>query len=264
MPVCGPPRIAVLATLATVCAGPATAAPDRDDDVEELVVTADLDSLPDDEMRTVFGFGRSLLDTPRSASTVSDEMMARFNIRDIDELIALAPGSFTQSFFGVAGTLDIRGTTGETYFRGIRRLDNPGNYPTPSAPPSGLTSSAGRLRRFTARRRSAATQFQPEVGAHRGDRGVHRRSHGQRRRGLRLVGRRIATAEVGGRGVLAARTSVIGCMRRPRTPAATTITATSLRRSSRRRSTWTWVPLASSSAACSTSSRAPRTPDGTA
>ena len=100
-------------------------------DVEEIVVTADLDSLPDAAMRTVFGLDKSLLETPRSASTVSDEMMARFNIRDIDELIALAPGSFTQSFFGVAGTLDIRGTTGETYFRGIRRLDNPGNYPTP-------------------------------------------------------------------------------------------------------------------------------------
>ena len=27
--------------------------------------------------------------------------------------------------------MDIRGTPGETYFRGIRRLDNPGNYPTP-------------------------------------------------------------------------------------------------------------------------------------
>ncbi|MEM7366599.1 MAG: TonB-dependent receptor [Pseudomonadota bacterium] len=43
----------------------------------------------------------------------------------------MAPGSFTQSFFGVAGSLDVRGTPGETYFRGIRRLDNPGNYPTP-------------------------------------------------------------------------------------------------------------------------------------
>ena len=50
---------------------------------------------------------------------------------DIDDLIALAPGTFTQSFFGVAGSLDIRGTPGETYFRGVRRLDNPGNYPTP-------------------------------------------------------------------------------------------------------------------------------------
>jgi len=77
------------------------------------------------------GFQKSLLELPRSASTVSWEQIERFNIKDIDELVALAPGSFTQSFFGVAGSLDVRGTPGETYFRGIRRLDNPGNYPTP-------------------------------------------------------------------------------------------------------------------------------------
>ena len=99
--------------------------------IEEIVVVGDLGSLPGDAVKTVFGFDKSLLETPRSVSTISAEMMDRFNMRDIDELIALAPGSFTQSFFGVAGSLDIRGTPGETYFRGVRRLDNPGNYPTP-------------------------------------------------------------------------------------------------------------------------------------
>lgn len=102
-----------------------------DADVETLVVRADLASLPGDSVPSLTGFEKSLLETPRSASTMSDEMLARFNVRDIDELIAFAPGSFTQSFFGVAGALDIRGTSGETYFRGMRRLDNPGNYPTP-------------------------------------------------------------------------------------------------------------------------------------
>ena len=99
--------------------------------IEEIVVVGDLDSLPSGNVRSVFGFDKSLLYTPRSASTVSEEMMARFDMRDIDELIVVAPGSFTQSFFGVAGSLDVRGTPGETYFRGVRRLDNPGNYPTP-------------------------------------------------------------------------------------------------------------------------------------
>lgn len=102
-----------------------------EDSIEEVVVVGNLGSLPDDEVQTVFGFGKSLLYTPRSASTVSNEMIARFGIRDIDELITVSPGTFTQSFFGVAGALDIRGTPGETYFRGVRRLDNPGNYPTP-------------------------------------------------------------------------------------------------------------------------------------
>ena len=101
--------------------------------IEEIVVTGDLGALPGRAMRSVFGFGKSVLETPRSASSVSDEMMSRFVIRDIDELIAMVPGSFTQSFFGVAGSLEIRGTPGETYFRGMRRLDNPGNYPTPLA-----------------------------------------------------------------------------------------------------------------------------------
>ncbi len=106
---------------------------DDDDEeyIEELVVTGDLRSLPGENVESVFGFQKSLLELPRSASTVSWEQIERFNIKDIDELVALAPGTFTQSFFGVAGALDVRGTPGETYFRGIRRLDNPGNYPTP-------------------------------------------------------------------------------------------------------------------------------------
>jgi len=100
-------------------------------EMEEIVVKGDLGSLPGKNVNSVFGFNKSVLETPRSVSTISEEMMERFGMNDIDELIALAPGSFTQSFFGVAGGLDVRGTPGETYFRGVRRLDNPGNYPTP-------------------------------------------------------------------------------------------------------------------------------------
>ena len=99
-------------------------------DIEEIIVEGSLGSLPGEDIE-IFGFGKSLLETPRSASTISFEQLERFNVSDIDELIAFAPGTFTQSFFGVAGSLDVRGTPGETYFRGVRRLDNPGNYPTP-------------------------------------------------------------------------------------------------------------------------------------
>lgn len=128
------PRAKLALSLVVLAVNSAYAESDDDqEDIEEIVVTGDLDSLPGDDIRSVFGFGKSLLDTPRSVSTVSDEMMERFIVRDIDELIALAPGSFTQSFFGVAGTLDLRGTTGESYFRGMRRLENAGNYPTPIA-----------------------------------------------------------------------------------------------------------------------------------
>jgi len=109
----------------------ATAEDAEDPLIEEIVVTGELRSQPGENVESVMGFQKSLLELPRSASTISFEQLERFNIKDIDELVALAPGSFTQSFFGVAGALDVRGTPGETYFRGIRRLDNPGNYPTP-------------------------------------------------------------------------------------------------------------------------------------
>lgn len=102
-----------------------------EEQVEKIQVVGSLGSLPGQDVESVFGFGKSILETPRSASSISEEQMERFNVSDIDELVAFAPGTFTQSFFGVAGSLDVRGTPGETYFRGMKRLDNPGNYPTP-------------------------------------------------------------------------------------------------------------------------------------
>ncbi len=97
----------------------------------EIVVTGSLGALPSKDVGTIFGFNKTLVETPRSASTISGEQMERFGITDIYDLVAQAPGTFTNSFFGVGGALDIRGTPGEVYFRGVRRLDNPGNYPTP-------------------------------------------------------------------------------------------------------------------------------------
>lgn len=97
----------------------------------EIVVTGSLGALPSKDVGTIFGFNKTIVETPRSASTISDEQMQRFGVSDIYDLVAQAPGTFTNSFFGVGGALDIRGTPGEVYFRGVRRLDNPGNYPTP-------------------------------------------------------------------------------------------------------------------------------------
>ena len=121
----------VMATTGQAYAQEPDAANKKENEVEKIQVTGSLGSLPGQDVEAVFGFGKSILETPRSASTVSDEQMERFAISDIDELVAFAPGTFTQSFFGVAGSLDVRGTPGETYFRGVKRLDNPGNYPTP-------------------------------------------------------------------------------------------------------------------------------------
>jgi len=164
-----------------------------DGDIEEIVITADLGSMPGEDMRSIFGFEKSIFETPRSASTISEEMMSRFIISDIDELIALAPGSFTQSFFGVAGTLDIRGTPGETYFRGMRRLDNPGNYPTPLAASSHVEVVRGPASPIHGPSRIGGyINFQPK--APRSD-GV---TEGRARLELGSWERRVGAIEVGG------------------------------------------------------------------
>jgi len=100
-------------------------------DDSEIIVTGSLGAMPVKGVGTVMGFDKTLVEIPRSASTVSKEQIERFGVTSIYDLVAQAPGTFTNSFFGVGGSLDIRGTPGETYFRGVRRLDNPGNYPTP-------------------------------------------------------------------------------------------------------------------------------------
>lgn len=97
----------------------------------EIVVTGSLNALPLKDVGSVFGFDKTLAETPRAASSVSSEQIERFGITQIYDLVSQVPGTFTSSFFGTGGALDIRGTPGEVYFRGMLRLENPGNYPTP-------------------------------------------------------------------------------------------------------------------------------------
>jgi iron complex outermembrane receptor protein len=108
-------RLPLAASIAAIVAAvPLAQAQDEEAlQMEEIVVTGSLRSLPGEDVQ-IFGFGKSLLETPRSASTISFEQMERFNITDIDELVAFAPGTFTQSFFGVAGSLDVRGIRART------------------------------------------------------------------------------------------------------------------------------------------------------
>lgn len=133
----GKPFIAIAASLLsctamTPQAWAQDAAPvDQSSQEGDIIVNGALDALPIKNVGSVFGFNKTLLETPRSASTISNEQIERFGITDIYGLVAQSPGTFTNSFFGVGGALDIRGTPGEVYFRGVRRLDNPGNYPTP-------------------------------------------------------------------------------------------------------------------------------------
>ncbi len=99
--------------------------------VSEEAVDDALGVLPQEPVSSVFGFDKSILDTPRSVSSISSEFLKQFNATGINDIVSFVPGTFTTSFFGVAGSLDIRGTSAENYFRGVKRLNNEGNYPTP-------------------------------------------------------------------------------------------------------------------------------------
>lgn len=109
--------------------------PKKSQKLDKVVVQGKVEDrmgiMPTEPVKSVFGFDLSVKETPRSVTSITSEMMNDFNVSNINDLVALSPGTYTQSFFGVAGSLDVRGTPGEVYFRGVRRIENPGNYPTP-------------------------------------------------------------------------------------------------------------------------------------
>jgi iron complex outermembrane receptor protein len=116
--------------LAAVAQG-ARAAP-ADPTVSEVVVTADRAGLLERKpSATVFGIDKPLIETPRSASFVSDTTLDRYGILTLDKLTAVSPGTYTASYYGVPGSVEIRGTLAENYFRGFKRIENRGTYTTP-------------------------------------------------------------------------------------------------------------------------------------
>jgi len=107
-------------------------AQDATEEFEEIVIIADpVGLLEDRPTDSVFGLKRSILDTPRSLSVVSDQTMERYSIEDIDDLITTTPGTFGGSFFGIPGSVSVRGTRAENFFRGFKRAVNNGFFPTP-------------------------------------------------------------------------------------------------------------------------------------
>lgn len=106
-------------------------------ELQEYVTTEqvqdDLSVIPTEPVDSIFGTGKTLLETPRAATSISAELLDQYGAEDINDLVKFSPGAYTSSFFGVAGSLDVRGSPADTYFRGMKRIENPGNYPTPIA-----------------------------------------------------------------------------------------------------------------------------------
>ncbi|MES1972370.1 MAG: TonB-dependent receptor [Pseudomonadota bacterium] len=77
------------------------------------------------------GLVMSQVDTPRSTSTVSLAMINQYSLTTIRDLTAVTPGVFTASFYGVDGSVNIRGEYADNFFRGFKRVENQGTYITP-------------------------------------------------------------------------------------------------------------------------------------
>ena len=111
-----------------------------DPEIEQLVVSAErvagtdiedtfgLLSAPPSDL--VFGLSRSLFDTPRSVSSVSEQIIDLYGVDSTNDFVSVTPGTQNASFFGVAASPDMRGSLGDVYFRGVRRLVNAGGWVT--------------------------------------------------------------------------------------------------------------------------------------
>lgn len=86
--------------------------------------------MPDGKISSAFGLDKSLYETPRSITEISEDLVDKFALRSVDDLVRLTPGAFTSSFFGIKGAMDIRGEPADNYFRGFRRIANPGAFNT--------------------------------------------------------------------------------------------------------------------------------------
>lgn len=128
-----PVKLVAASSLLSLLSGVAARAEDQaNTNVPEVVVTADPAGLTERAAQdTIFGLKKPLLDTPRQASLASAATLDRYGVQSINDLVAVAPGTYTDSYYGVAGAVNLRGSLAETYFRGFKRIEDRGTYPTP-------------------------------------------------------------------------------------------------------------------------------------
>lgn len=124
------------------------------------------------ESNSAYGFDMSLVETPRSVTEVSSDLIEAYGLRSVDDLVRMTPGAFTSSFFGIQGAMDIRGESADNYFRGFRRIANPGAFKTnirgakqlevmrgPVSPLYGTGSVGGQLNYSPKSAKSDATKY---------------------------------------------------------------------------------------------------------
>ena len=118
----------------------ASSAPDRAGErdvvtLEEIISEANAIDfagvLPLEPIDSVLGLEKRLLETPRAVSVLSDDLMDSYGIESALDVAKVVPGAYTTSIFGINGNVNIRAGTSDTYFRGIKRLENTQLFPSP-------------------------------------------------------------------------------------------------------------------------------------
>jgi iron complex outermembrane receptor protein len=114
---------------------PAPAKPASDEIItlEEFGVEESQDPnfiLPTQPIEGAIGFAKPVVETPRSVSVVSSEMLASMAISEVSDLSRIVPNANTTTRWGIQGNIDIRNMTADTYFRGMKRIEPQGNSRT--------------------------------------------------------------------------------------------------------------------------------------
>lgn len=78
----------------------------------------------------MFGLSKSVVEIPRSISTVSGDMVEKFNINELVDMARFVPSTYTSFSFGIQGGLSVRGGSGDAYYRDMKRIANGPNMPT--------------------------------------------------------------------------------------------------------------------------------------
>lgn len=102
-------------------------------EVEELSSFAGEDPnfiLPNQPVESIMGFAKTPLETPRSVSVISSELISNLSLNDVSDLTKVAPNTFTTTRWGVQGNIDIRNQVADTFFRGMKRIEPQGNSRT--------------------------------------------------------------------------------------------------------------------------------------
>ncbi len=94
-------------------------------ELDKFVVTASpLGELHRTVGKSSMGDDSTLIDTPRSVSSIDTEFMSQFNIDSIDKIAVYTSNVQSVGSFGQSATVNVRGDLAETYINNQRRTNN--------------------------------------------------------------------------------------------------------------------------------------------